>query len=127
MNIELGNSFKIPSASLSLLNILAILLLIPIVDKLVYPLLGRFNLRPSQLGRVGLGMLIATSSVACAGILELYRVRYCCITQLRGTENNTQVADITIAAQIPQYTLIGLSEVFTSITGIYICIIPLCS
>ena len=119
MDIELGNSFKIPIASLSLLNILAVLLLVPIVDKLVYPLLGRFKIRPSQLVRIGLGMLIATSSIACAGVLELYRVRYCCISQLRGTENNTQVANITIFAQIPQYTLIGLSEVFTSITGIY--------
>ena len=119
MDIELGNSFKIPIASLSLLNILAVLLLVPIVDKLVYSLLGRFKIRPSQLVRIGLGMLIATSSIACAGVLELYRVRYCCISQLRGTENNTQVANITIFAQIPQYTLIGLSEVFTSITGIY--------
>ena len=119
MNIELGNSFKIPIASLSLLDILAILLLIPIFDKLVYPLLGRFNLRPSQLVRIGFGMLIAASSMACAGALEWYRVGYCCISQLRGTENNTQVADITIFAQIPQYTLIGLSEVFTSITGMY--------
>ena len=119
MNIYLGNNFYIPVASLSLLDTLGVLLLIPIVDKLVYPLLGRFNLRPSQLVRIGLGMLIATSSMACAGALECYRVRYCCISQLRGTENNTQVADITIFAQIPQYTLIGLSEVFTSITGIY--------
>ena len=119
MNIELANGIKVPVASLSLLDILAVLLLIPIVDKLVYPLLGRFNLHPSQLVRIGLGMLIATSSMACAAVLELCRVRHCCISQLRGTENNTQVADITIFAQIPQYTLIGLSEVFTCTTGIY--------
>ena len=116
MDITIG-SLRIPIASLSLLDTLGVLILIPIVDKLIYPCLGRFGIRPSQLQRIGFGMLIATASMVCAGGMEIFRIRNCCIFQPRGDKNDTQVANITIFYQVPQYTLIGLSEVFTSITG----------
>jgi peptide/histidine transporter 3/4 len=118
MDIKMG-SFQIPIASLSLLDTLGVLLLIPIMDKLIYPLLARcFDFHPSQLQRIGVGMLVATASMLCAGGLELYRVEHCCMPQHReGDKDDIHVANITIFYQIPQYTLIGLSEVFTSITG----------
>ena len=116
MDITIG-SFRIPIASLSLLDTLGVLILIPIVEKLVYPCLGRFGIRPSQLQRIGFGMLIATASMACAGGMEIFRIKNCCMLQQRGDKNETEVANITIFYQVPQYTLIGLSEVFTSITG----------
>ena len=117
MDIKLGNNFQIPIASLSIFLTLGLLILIPITDKLIYPCLARFNLRPSQLQRIGFGMLIATASMACAGGMEIFRIRNCCIFQPRGDNNHTQVANITIFYQVPQYTLIGISEVFTCITG----------
>ena len=121
MNIEI-NGFPIPIASLSLLDSLGVLVFVPIMDKLVYPLLAKFEIRPSQLQRIGFGMILATASMACAGGLELYRVNQCCMYQHRprdDNENGTEVANITIFYQVPQYTLISLSEVFTSITGMY--------
>jgi peptide/histidine transporter 3/4 len=121
MDINLNN-FQIPIASLSLLDTLGVLLLIPVMDKLVYPLLAKFEIRPSQLQRIGVGMVIATASMACAGGLELYRVDQCCIYQHRegdDDKNGTEVSRLIIFYQVPQYFLIGLSEVFTSITGMY--------
>ena len=114
-------SFNFPIASLSLLDTLGVLIIIPIMDKLVYPLLAKFEIRPCQLQRIGLGMIIAAASMVCAGVLELYRVKQCCIYQHRPGDDNgngTQVANITIFYQVPQYTLIGLSEVFTVVTGL---------
>ena len=119
MDIEI-NGFLIPIASLTLFDILSVLVLIPIMDKLVYPLLAKFEIRPSQLQRIGFGMLLATASMVCAGGLELYRVNQCCMYQHRqndGNENGTEVANITVFYQVPQYALIGLSEVFTAVTG----------
>ena len=119
MDIDL-NGFQIPIASLALLDTLGVLLLIPIMDKLVYPFLDKvFGIRPSQLQRIGVGMIVATASMACAGGIEWFRVEHCCMYQDRvgGDVNGTQVANITIFYQVPQYFLIGLSEVFTSITG----------
>ena len=115
-DINLGNNFQIPIAFLTVLDTLGVLVLIPIVDKLIYPCLARFNFRPSQLQRIGIGMLIATASMACAGGMEVFRIKNCCMFQSRG-DKNTQVANISIFYQVPQYVLIGLSEVFASVTG----------
>ena len=119
MDIEVGNGVRIPIASLSLLDTLGVLILIPIVEKVLYPLLAKCGIHLSRLQRIGVGMLIASASMLCAGGLEFSRVDHCCIWQKRG-DNDTEVADLIIFYQIPQYTLIGLSEVFTSITGTYI-------
>ena len=65
-------------------------------------------------------MIIATASMVCAGGLELYRVKQCCMYQHRqndDNENGTEVANITVFYQVPQYALIGLSEVLTAVTG----------
>ena len=116
-DINIGNSFKIPVASLSLFDILGVVIFIPIVQKLINPCLARFGIRPSQLQRIGFGMLIATASMVYAGGIEILRIRNCCMLQPIGNNNHTQVVKISIFYQVPQYTLIGLSEVFTSITG----------
>ena len=121
MDIQI-NGFVIPVASLSVLDILAVLAIVPIMNKLVYPLLAKFEIRPSLLQRIGFGMILTTASMVCAGGLELYRVKQCCMYQHRpgdDNENGTEVANITIFYQMPQYALIGLSEVFTSIAGMY--------
>ena len=118
MDINLGNSFQIPIAFLSVLDTLGVLILIPIVDKLIYPCLARFNFRPSQLQRIGMGMLVAIASMACAGGMEVFRIKNCCMFQSR-EDKNIQVSSISIFYQVPQYTLIGLSEVFASVTGKY--------
>ena len=119
MDISVGKGFYFPVASLSLFNTLGVLILILIVDKALYPLLAKCGIHLSQLQRIGVGILFASASMLCAGGLELSRVDHCCIWQKRG-DNNTKVANISIFYQIPQYTLIGLSEVFTIITGTYI-------
>ncbi|XP_046859137.1 solute carrier family 15 member 4-like [Xenia sp. Carnegie-2017] len=118
MDIKLGQ-FEIPIAYLFLVNTVSVLLIIPVMDKVVYPLLGYFNIHLSQLQRIGIGMLIATASMACAGGIEVYRKDHCCIPQERhGEDKPLNVSDASIFYQVPQYFLIGLSEVFSSISGL---------
>ena len=119
MDIKLGQ-FEIPIAYLFLVNTVSVLLIIPVMDKIVYPLLGYFNIHLSQLQRIGIGMLVATASMACAGGIEVYRKDHCCILQERhGEDKPLNVSDASIFYQVPQYFLIGLSEVFSSISGMY--------
>ena len=113
------NGFDIPIALLPVLDPLCILVFVPIIDKLVYPLLAKFEICPGQLQRIGFGMIMATASMVWAGGLEWFRVNQCCMYQDREhNKNGTQVANITIFYQVPQYTLIGLSEIFTGVTGL---------
>jgi peptide/histidine transporter 3/4 len=68
------------------------------------------------------GMFFATASIIIAGIVETKRDH---ITLMNSTivqviDNTTYLAaDFSVLWQIPQYTLIGLSEVFCSVTGLY--------
>ena len=120
MDISLTPNFKIPIASLSIFDTIAVLLFIPIMDKIIYPLLTKCNIRLGRLHRIGIGMLITTLSMVCAGGIEMLRTKQCCKEQQRPPDNNiTIVSNITIFYQVPQYALIGLSEVFTSVTGKY--------
>ena len=52
MDIRVGNA-KMPAAMLNIFNTIIILILIPIMDRIVYPLLAKFNRSPSHLQRMG--------------------------------------------------------------------------
>ena len=54
MNREMFNGrFFVPSASLSLFNVVSIVVLIPVYDRLFVPLLARFGRKLTLLQRIG--------------------------------------------------------------------------
>ncbi|CAC5373165.1 SLC15A3_4 [Mytilus coruscus] len=109
-------SKKVPIAVLESFDNIAILLLIPIMVIFIYPLLERINRSPSLLQRMGLGMIFAVLSVVAAGVLEIHRKEHISVNQTIAG-NNYNASSVSIFAQIPQFTLIGASEVFTSVSG----------
>lgn len=120
MKINLGFDFNLPAASLSIFDILSVLLLIPFMDKVVYPLLRYIGIKFTPLRRIGVGMIFAAASVAVAGCIEIKR-RNCfedgkVITQ-HLFKKTFIASDMSVFYQVPQFVLIGTSEVFTSITG----------
>ena len=52
MDLNLGG-FTIPAASLQLFDSACIIVLVPLMDRVVFPLLDRCNLRPSLLKKIG--------------------------------------------------------------------------
>ena len=56
MNLSMGPSFNITSASLSAFDTIAIIILVPIYDRILIPILRRWNLAPTYLQRVGIGL-----------------------------------------------------------------------
>lgn len=123
MNLP-GNlgSFVIPAASLSMINTLAIVGLIPFYDKLLAPALQRAGRPLTLLRRIGWGLFVCIAAMGVAAYVEWYRLELVNNGHiLEGTtcdDNNngaTCIADMSVWWQVPQYLLIGLSEVFTSI------------
>ncbi|XP_014769777.1 solute carrier family 15 member 4 isoform X1 [Octopus bimaculoides] len=114
------NGAPMPVAVLNVFNVVIILILIPILD-FVYKYLQKIGKNPTPLQRIGFGLVLSALSVAVAGIVEIYRVK-----ELRQHGGVVQIlankpynaSRVSIFAQIPQFALIGSSEVFTSVTGL---------
>ena len=119
MRLKFSN-FSVPSASLAIFDIIAVLAIIPIMDYIVYPLLQRCGINFTPLRRIGVGFLLAAASMMVAGFVEIKRRGLWkeghVFNQLVNGKNLT-ASDLNIFWQVPQYTLIGSSEVLASITG----------
>lgn len=72
MDLRLG-SVSVAVSTLNLFDTLAILLLIPLFDAIVYPQLKRRGLAPSMLQKIGCGFVTAVLAMLVAGALEIYR------------------------------------------------------
>ncbi|ERE78980.1 solute carrier family 15 member 3 [Cricetulus griseus] len=122
-SLSSGKSYyRIPEAWLLLANVVVILVLVPVKDHLIDPLLLRCKLLlPSALQMMALGMFFGFTSIIAAGVLEKERLKYIAanhtVPQLIG-QDLYYAAPLSIWWQIPQYLLIGISEIFASITGL---------
>ena len=116
-----SGSFQIPIASMAIFDNLVVLLLIPLVDRVIYPLIESAHYchwRFTLLKRIGFGMVICSLSLVSAGVIEIYRKRAGLIMNVRSTCNaQLPVSDFSILWQIPSYFLLGASEVFTMISS----------
>ncbi|KAF6106197.1 solute carrier family 15 member 3 [Phyllostomus discolor] len=116
-----NSDYKIPEAWLLLANVVVVLILVPVKDHVLDPLLLRCKLLPSALQKMALGMCFGFASVVVAGFLEMKRLDYIhhnqTVSQQIG-ENMYYAAPLSIWWQIPQYLLIGISEIFASIPGL---------
>lgn len=116
-----NSNFRIPEAWLLLANVVVVLVLVPVKDHLIDPLLLQCKLLPSALQKMALGMFFGFTSIIAAGVLEKERLRY-----IKNNQTVPQVigkdlyyaAPLSIWWQIPQYLLIGISEIFASIPGL---------
>ena len=127
MNLKITDKLSFPAASLILFEILSLLILIPFIDRVVYPGLRRLDCNFTPLRRIGVGLLFAAGSVVLAGIIETERKH---VIKTHGTIEqdvfNTSVNASTMSVfyQVPQYILQGTSEALVSVTGtaiIYQC------
>lgn len=75
MDLSMGGHFSITSASLSAFDTIAIIILVPIYDRLLIPLLTRYNLRPTYLQRIGIGLVVRAAA--------FQHNRHCCLHNTR--------------------------------------------
>ncbi|NWI67947.1 S15A3 protein, partial [Todus mexicanus] len=113
--------YTFPDVWLFLANTVALLALIPLKDRVIDPFLARQKLLPSPLKQMALGTFFGLTSILAAGILEHERLRDGrrdqTMLQLLG-KNRSEAAALPVWWQVPQYLLLGVSELFTNIPGL---------
>ncbi|KAJ3679751.1 hypothetical protein LUZ60_017762 [Juncus effusus] len=108
MDKKIG-SFNIPPASMSLFDVLSVIVFICIYSRFLVPIVARVTKNPkglTELQRMGIGLVIGMVAMVVAGLVELRRLKW--------VESSTNVgpSSLSILWQIPQYAMIGASEVF---------------
>eukprot|EP00803_Ostreobium_quekettii_P006650 evm.model.scf_534.10 EVM.evm.TU.scf_534.10 scf_534:53976-59558(+) len=117
MNLSLGR-YTIPAASLSVFDVLAIVVLVPIYDRLIVPLLRQCNREPTQLQRIGAGYAVAMVTMVISFAIERERLRRFKegdIVAGQETHSEAQAVDMSVWWQVFQYLGIGTSEVLSAI------------
>ncbi|CAO3668303.1 unnamed protein product [Umbelopsis ramanniana] len=107
---------SVPNDILQNIDGLVLIIMIPIMDRLVYPTLRRFGIPMRPITRITLGFGFAAVSIAyAAGVQQMIYNSAPYYDQVgeSGGENW-----ISAAIQLPAYALIALSEIFASITGL---------
>lgn len=101
--------FHVPPASMSSFDILSVAAFIFIYRRLIDPAVGRFRKSGplTELERMGVGLVIAVAAMLSAGGVEHLRLRHA----PEGSAG-ADTSELSIMWQVPQYMLIGASEVF---------------
>ncbi|KAF8040061.1 hypothetical protein BT93_B2319 [Corymbia citriodora subsp. variegata] len=106
MNSTIGQ-FHLPAASMSAFDICSVLICTGIYRQILVPLAGRLSGNPkglTELQRMGIGLVIGMMAMIASGATEIARLRHV----IPGEKSSS----LSIFWQVPQYMLVGASEVF---------------
>ncbi|KAI9496064.1 POT family-domain-containing protein [Zychaea mexicana] len=105
---------NVPNDIMQNIDPIALVICIPIMDRIVYPLLRRFGFPMRPIMRISIGFFFAAVAMGySAGVQSMiYRTP----PYYDHPDGNTNW--ISAAYQIPSYFFIALSEIFASITGL---------
>ncbi|KFK36927.1 hypothetical protein AALP_AA4G190800 [Arabis alpina] len=112
---KLGSSFQIPAASLGSFVTLSMLLSVPLYDQYFVPFMRKKTGNPrgiTILQRLGIGFVIQIVAIAIASAVEVKRMRV--ISEFHITSPK-QVVPMSIFWLLPQYSLLGIGDVFNAI------------
>ncbi|KAK6119265.1 hypothetical protein DH2020_046991 [Rehmannia glutinosa] len=104
------SGFHIPPASMSSFDILSVASFIFLSRRIIFPIASRImrSKGPTELHRMGVGLVIAVAAMLSAGAVEHFRLRYA----QKDCPRCVNSSSLSIFWQVPQYVLIGASEVF---------------
>uniref|UniRef100_A0A0A8YXF0 Peptide transporter n=1 Tax=Arundo donax TaxID=35708 RepID=A0A0A8YXF0_ARUDO len=106
-------SFEIPAASFQSVDVIAVLVLLPVYERVLVPVFRKFTgtangIMPLQ--RMGISLVFSTLSVVSAALVESRRLQ---IAHAQGFVHRKVAVPMSIMWQGPQYFLIGAGEVFS--------------
>ncbi|NXN95067.1 S15A3 protein, partial [Rhinopomastus cyanomelas] len=110
-------TYTLPSVWHLLATTMPVVALVPLKDLIVDPFLARRRLVPSALQQVALGMFFSLMSLLAAGVLEWQRLQDQTVPEANG-EGPHPAAPLPIWWQLPQYLLMGISQLLANISAL---------
>jgi POT family proton-dependent oligopeptide transporter len=111
-----------PNDLIQNLNPISIVIMIPIFDFLIYPGLRKARIQFTPIKRMACGFICASLAMVAACVTQYYVYSFSpCGNQAatcRDADDNVLYAEINVWVQTVPYVLVGISEIFTSITGL---------
>ncbi|XP_035550441.1 protein NRT1/ PTR FAMILY 5.9-like [Juglans regia] len=114
MKRNIGSSFKIPPATLQSAITLSIILLMPLYDKILIPIIRLITCDEkgiSVMKRMGIGMFLSIIAMVIAAIVETKRLEIS--RKIGNFESPSGTVPLSIFWLLPQYILLGVSDIFT--------------
>ena len=114
----------IPNDLMQNFDPIAIILILPLMDRFVFPALRKAKIPFPPINRIVAGFWIAASAMVYAAVIQyyIYKAGPCYGDPLcdasKDASGEKQGNDIHIATQTGAYMLIGISEIFASVTGL---------
>jgi len=116
MDRRIGSSFQIPPAALQSIIFVAILVFVPIYDRILIPIARKFSKKPSgcsPLQRIGAGLFVSMLSMVVAALVEIRRLE---TARDFGLIDRPDIPiPMTLWWLVPQYILFGVSDVFAMV------------
>ncbi|XP_038690527.1 protein NRT1/ PTR FAMILY 5.10-like [Tripterygium wilfordii] len=116
MDRTITSNFRIPAASLQSFICIAIILIVPIYDRIFVRVSRAITMKPSgvtMLQRIGIGMVLSAISMVIAALVEMKRLKTAEENGLVNKPNAT--IPMSIWWLVPQYILFGAADVFTMV------------
>lgn len=112
----------LPNDVLSNLDPFALLIFIPICDRLIYPALARAGWRFTPIKKITWGFFTGAAAMVWAAVVQhyIYKTNPCGYqaSTCEDADKNPLVSPLNVWIQTGSYVLIALSEIFASITGL---------
>jgi len=116
---------SIPNDMMGNINPITLVIFIPLCDRFFYPSLRRMGIRFKPITRIFWGFMLAAAAMVYAAYVQnrIYTSPPCYKTPSKceagRLADGTYISNhVNVAIQAPAYLLIGLSEIFASITGL---------
>ncbi len=112
----------LPNDVLGNLDPLALIILIPICDKFIYPALRRAGIKFTPLKKITAGFFTGAAAMCWAAVVQhfIYKRNPCgyAVTTCVDAAENPLTSDLNVWIQSGSYILLAMSEIMASITGL---------
>lgn len=111
----------LPNDMLLNLNPISVILILPLIDRLIYPHMGKLGLPSTATVRMTIGFVFISASMAvAAGVQQLIYNSPPCYEHPRAcptVQQNAEPNRVNVALQVPIYVIGAFGEVFFSVAG----------